>query len=145
VTTALGQVSASPLVQADAGPLIESDATVNLPNALTFASLALGAWWVADGPDWAAVLSVALDEADGRVARATGQESRFGSTYDWAADVALTALSLRKVGAPWPAIPIVATGQVILRERGYRPPVLSARGVTMLYGVVKSQGYLDKR
>lgn len=133
-----------PLLQASGvGAMqLQSDAAVNLPNALTLASLALGVWWVADGPDWAAVASVILDELDGRIARATGQTSEFGSTYDWATDVLLTALSLQKVGAPWQAIPVVATGQVVLREEGYRPPFLSARGVVMLYGVAKNQGYI---
>ncbi len=121
---------------------IRGDARPNLPNAITFVSLALGAGWAYDGPDWAAVVSVALDEIDGRVARATGQASNFGSSYDWAADLALTALALRKVDAPWPLIPAVATAQVLLREEGLRPPVLSARGLVMLYGVARNQGWL---
>ena len=122
---------------------LSSDAATNVPNAITLASLVLGVWWIYDGPDWAAVTSVVLDEADGRVARATGQTSNFGSSYDWGVDVVLTALALHKVGAPWPLIPAVTTGQVVLREEGFRPAVLSARGLVMLYGVARNQGWLD--
>lgn len=121
---------------------LQSDAAVNLPNALTLASLALGVWWINDGPDWAAIASIVLDELDGRVARATGQTSNFGSTYDWGADVVLTALSLYKVGAPWPVIPVVTTGQVVLREEGIRPTIGSARAAVMLYGVAQNQGWI---
>lgn len=121
---------------------LSSDAAVNLPNALTLGSLVLGAWWATqpEAPDWAALASIILDEADGRVARATGQTSEFGSVFDWGSDIVLTALSLQKVGAPWYAIPAVATGQVLLRSEGYRPPVGSARAAVMLYGVGQKRG-----
>jgi len=115
---------------------------LNLPNALTLGGLALGVWWIYDGPDWAAVASVALDEIDGRVARATGEETEFGSELDWGADLALTGLALDKVGAPWPVIPVVTTGQVVLRNARTRPPFLSARALVMLYGVAVNQGWL---
>lgn len=118
------------------------DPAVNLANALTLGGLALGVWWVYDGPDWAAVASVALDEIDGRVARMTGEESDFGSELDWGTDLALTGLALDKVGAPWPAIPVVTTGQVVLRNARVRPPFLSARALVMLYGVAVNQGWL---
>ena len=122
------------------GLLASTDAAVNLPNALTLASLGLGAWWAAGGPDWAAIGSIVLDEADGRVARATGQTTKFGSTFDWATDMVLTGLALRRVQAPWQVIPVVTTGQVVLREAGYSPPILSARALVMIYGVLTGEG-----
>ena len=122
------------------GALATTDAAPNLPNAITLASLALGVWWaVAGGPSWAAVASVVLDEVDGRAARALGQTTEFGSVFDWGSDVALTALALQRVGAPWQAIPVVTTGQVYLRSVGYRPPILSARALVMLYGVAREE------
>jgi len=118
---------------------VNSDAVLNVPNLLTFASLGLGVWWtVGGGPPWSAVASVLLDELDGRVARATGETTRFGATFDWAGDLVLTGLVLNKLGAA-EAIPIVTTGQVVFREAGYRPPVLSIRGALMLYGVATDQ------
>ena len=102
---------------------------------MTLASLALGAWWVSGGPPAAALASVALDELDGRVARYTGESTDFGSLFDWGTDLVLTAMALQRVGAPWQAIPVVTTAQVALRSAGARPPLLSARGVVMLYGV----------
>lgn len=110
------------------------DARINLPNALTAGSLASGVWWAFGGPWYAAIASCLLDELDGRLARATGQTSRFGGLYDWGGDVALTALSLGRLGAPW-AIPVVTTAQVALRHRGYRPKVGSARAALMAGGV----------
>lgn len=111
------------------------DARLNLPNSLTLCSLGLGVWWAFGGPWWAAVASVVLDEADGRVARARGECTEFGGMYDWGTDMALTALSLGRLGVPW-AIPVVTTAQVILRNRGYRPEIGSARAVLMLTGAV---------
>jgi len=112
------------------------DATLNTPNAVTMAGFALGVWWVVGGPDWAAVASIIADEADGAIARDTGQTSEFGAELDFNADVVLTALTLRKLGVPWGAIPLVTAGQVALRNGGYKPPVLSLRAVLMLYAII---------
>lgn len=111
-----------------------------LPNAITLAGYGLGLWWTAGGPPWAAVTSVLLDEVDGVVARERGETSDFGSTFDWAADIILTALSLRRVKAPGWMIPLATVGQVYLREKEVRPPLGSLRAGIMLYGVV-SDGY----
>ena len=117
------------------GPVVQPDARANLPNAITLCSLVLGVWWAFGGPWWAALGSVVLDEVDGRVARMTKQTSHFGSQFDWGTDLALTALSLGRLGVPW-AIPLVTTGQVILRNHGYRPNVGSARAFLMVGGAI---------
>lgn len=135
-------MSRPPTASLSGGPVM--DAAPNLPNAMTLASLGLGAWWAAGGPDWAALVSVALDELDGRVARATGQTSEFGSLYDWGSDLVLTALAMNRVGAPWQAVPVVTTAQILMRQNGTRPSFGSARAAVMVYGVARNKGYIGR-
>lgn len=116
---------------------------VNVPNAVTLAGYGLGLWWIGGGPAWAALASIVLDEVDGVVARERGETTQFGSTFDWASDVILTALTLRKLKAPGWTIPAATVGQVALREKGFRPPLGSLRAGLMLYGVV-TDGHLSK-
>ena len=103
------------------------------PSLLTISGYGLGVWWAAgDGPSWSALASIALDEADGSLARATHQTSDFGARLDWTADVVLTALVLRRIGAPLWVIPTTTVAQVAYRNQGLRPPFLSLRAVLML-------------
>jgi len=114
----------------------------NVPNALTLAGGALGFWWIAGGPDWAAVASVVLDELDGIAARRLDEETELGSRLDWATDVALTPFVFDKLGIPWQAIPAASAAQVALRCAGQKPPLLSFRALGMLYSIAKRRGYL---
>lgn len=114
---------------------------VNLANAVTLTGFALGAWYaLAGGPGWAAIASIVADEVDGMVARALGQETDFGSNFDWATDLLLTAAMLRKIGAPWQAMPAVASAQVAARTMGIAPPIGSVRAALMVYDLVNSGG-----
>jgi hypothetical protein len=130
-TDKLGQEGTEP-----SGPL-------NSANAITIAGYALGLWWIAGGPAWAAVASVLADEADGMVARERGETSRFGSELDWGSDIILTALTLRKLQAPMWSLPAATLGQCWLRSQDWRHPLGSMRAGLMLYGVVK-EGYRRK-
>src|SRR3990172_3443100 len=107
-----------------------------LPNAITLTGYVLGLWWSAGGPAWSAVASALLDEVDGAVARARNETSEFGSTFDWATDIILTALALQRVKAPFWALPVATVGQVYLRNAGYRPPLGSVRAAVMLWGLL---------
>jgi phosphatidylglycerophosphate synthase len=49
-----------------------------LANGISLSGYALGIWWLAGGPSWAAVASILADELDGRVARAMNQASCMG-------------------------------------------------------------------
>lgn len=115
-------------------------AACTLPNALTLIGYGLGLWWVAGGPAWSAVVSVVLDELDGRLARALGSCSSLGSKLDWTTDIVLTAMTLGKLGAR-PALIVGTTGvQTFLRDHEHRPRVGSARALLMLYGVMRRKG-----
>lgn len=111
-------------------------------DAVTLAGYAFGLWWARGGPAWAALLSCVADEADGRLCRASGTCSAFGSALDWGADVALLPLALDRVAreAELPAVayvaPVVLGFQAAARARGERPAVGSARAVVMLAGVL---------
>lgn len=110
-------------------------AVMTLPNAVTAAGYGLALWHLGGGPGWAALASIAADEADGRIARATGQTSIVGSNLDWSTDVALAAAYARKLKVPDPAIVGMAVVQASLRAEDWRPPVLSARALLMLADV----------
>ena len=123
-----------------AAPGDQTAVPINLPNAVTLGGYALGLWWVAGGPAWAAIVSIVADEVDGAIARKTGESTEFGSKFDWASDVILTALTLRKLDAPFWTIPAATIGQVALRDKNISPPLGSLRAGLMLYGVIK-EGY----
>lgn len=117
--------------------------TPTQPDVITLAGFALGLWWCAGGPAWAALLSILADELDGRYARMTGQTSDRGAVLDYTADMMLTPLALARlginlgVGAGFglvAAIPVLFI-QSTLKAEGYRPEVGSARAVVMLAGV----------
>ncbi|KKN38330.1 hypothetical protein LCGC14_0754750 [marine sediment metagenome] len=116
----------------------EAKAIINIPNAITAAGYALGLWWLIGGPAWAALVSILADELDGRIARAMGTTSEFGSKFDWTTDVVLTAATLQKMRAPVWAILLTTIGQVALRDRGFRPTFGSARAALMLLQVVRT-------
>lgn len=110
-----------------------------LPNALTILGYGMGVAWAVGGPAWAGLASIGLDELDGRLARRLGQTTEIGSLLDWTGDVVLTAMTLRRMNAPLWLYPAVTTLQVALREKGWRPPVGSARALLMLYAMWQDQ------
>lgn len=110
-----------------------------LADVVTVTGYGLGLWWASGGPAVAGLVSIALDEVDGRIARGTGTCSARGSALDWAGDVALTPLVLARLGrsvghegAALAVAPVVLYAQAHARGKGWRPPVLSARAVLML-------------
>jgi phosphatidylglycerophosphate synthase len=113
-----------------------SDARLNLPNAVTLGGYAATIGWLGGGPGWLAVAGLVADEADGRIARATGQESRFGSLLDWAVDLSLTALVLWKLGWAWALVAVLPV-QVYFRDSGWRPAIGSARAAFTIAALVK--------
>jgi hypothetical protein len=100
----------------------------NLPNAITLAGYAASVGWLAGGPPWLAILGMVADEVDGRVARATGTASEFGSLLDWGVDLTLTGLAADRAGMLW-LLPFVTPIQVQMRNEGSRPPIGSARAL----------------
>lgn len=105
-----------------------------LPSAITFGGYALSLAWLTGGPAWMGIAGIAADELDGRVARATGQTSEYGSLLDWSVDLSMTALTLGRLGALW-ALPVVTAAQVYLRDAEWRPTFGSARAALMLYAI----------
>jgi hypothetical protein len=110
-----------------------------IPNALTLASFGLGLWWSVGGPTWAGLVSIGLDEVDGRWARLTGSTSEAGSALDWGTDVALVPMALRRLGAAFghPDAALLAAPPILYvqaqdRAAGTRPAVGSARAVIMV-------------
>lgn len=125
--------------QADAPPVYQSidkpdefsavsDASVNLPNAITLSGYAATIGWLLGGSPLLAIYGIAADEADGRVARATGQTSDYGGLLDWAVDITLTGLVLARLGWTWLLV-VVTPMQAYLRQRGFRPVIGSSRAV----------------
>lgn len=117
--------------------------TPTLADVVTLTGFGLGLWWAQGGPSWAGVASLLADEVDGRLARAMGTASAHGSLLDWGGDVALTPFALARLGretgherASFWAAPPVLLGQTMLRARGYRPSVGSARAVVTLAAIV---------
>lgn len=113
-----------------------SEAALTAPDVVTLAGYGLGVWWGLGGPAWAGLASVAADEVDGRLARATGAATEHGGALDWGADVALTPLALYRLGgalghprAALLAAPPVLYVQALLRTASWRPSVGSARAV----------------
>lgn len=108
-------------------------------DLLTTLGYGLGLWWGVGGPTYAGLASIALDELDGRWARATGTTTQHGSSLDWGSDMALTPLALarlsRELGAGnvgLVAAPPMLLAQSMMRGDGWRPPIGSARAVVML-------------
>jgi phosphatidylserine synthase len=87
---------------------------------------------VSGASPWTALASITADEADGRIARATGTESEFGSNLDFTIDMTMTGLVAMKLfKSPWPLL-LITPAQAYMRSRGYRPKLGSARAVMML-------------
>lgn len=127
-----------------------------LADALTLGGYGLGLYWSLGGPNWTGVVSLLLDEVDGRVARKMGQSSVRGGNLDWGADVALTPLALLRLGretghvtAALVAAPVVLYAQAELRAQGYRPPIGSARAAitlaAMAVNIQKTKKLLNAR
>jgi len=109
----------------------------NIPNAITLGGYASSLAWLAGASPWFAVASIAADEADGRVARATGQETAYGSHLDWGVDMALTGAIAVTLGGPSMLLaPLLMAVSVSMRERGERPPVGSSRAAMTIYALV---------
>lgn len=129
------------------GPLdLVREHTPTPADVITLLSFGLGAWWAIGGPTWAGVASIIGDELDGRLARAMEQSSERGSALDWGSDIALTSMTLMKLGhitghqhlALAAAVPTLYA-QATLRAKGWRPPFLSARAVLMLATMLVEQ------
>jgi phosphatidylglycerophosphate synthase len=131
-----GGASRSLVVGGEASPY----SLPSLPDVVTLTSMGLGIWWtIGGGPLWAGLLSILGDEIDGRLARAMDATSERGSNLDWGSDVALTSLSLVRLGREWDlekagivAAPLVFFAQAAMRTQGFRPAVGSARAVAMI-------------
>lgn len=135
--------AAAEVVQAPAGGPSPATEGPTLADAVTLTGYGLGLWWAQGGPSWAGVASLLADEVDGCLARAMGTASAHGSLLDWGGDVALTPFALGRLGretgheqAALLAAPPVLLGQTLLRARGYRPSVGSARAVVTLAAIV---------
>lgn len=128
---------APPSTDGGASSCETTDRVATVANGITLAGYGLGLWWIAGGPAWAALASIAADEADGIAARELGECSPLGAELDFGADLILAALSLRKVGAPWWALPGVSAVQIYLHQQGTRPPVGSLRAIVMLYALLQ--------
>lgn len=113
-----------------------SDASVNLPNAITISGYAATIAWLGGAHPAFAIYGIVADEADGRVARATGETSDYGGLLDWAVDITLTGLVLARLGWTWALLGITPM-QAYLRQRGYRPTVGSTRAVLTLYAIIR--------
>jgi len=129
--------SQAPLAKVGAG--VAPSLVPGAADLVSLVSFATGLWWAVGGPTWAGIVSIAADELDGRIARATNTTSERGSALDWGIDVALTPLSLLRLGesAGHPNVALLAAvptlyAQAHLRAEGWRPPFLSARALIML-------------
>lgn len=117
-----------------------SEDAVTLPDLVTLTGYGLGLWWAAGGPTWAGLVSIAADEVDGRLARATNTTTAHGSALDWGADVALVPPTFARLGsalgvgrtAGLVASPVALYAQSRLRAEGERPSVGSVRAFAML-------------
>jgi phosphatidylglycerophosphate synthase len=134
-----------PVVQVADGPpsavppsALEPVVRVTGPTLLTLAGYASSLAWIAGAHPVFGLLGLVLDEADGRLARATGQVSRFGGELDYAADLTLTGLSMVKAfGAPGLlALPVVTAVQAAMRAQGERPHLGSARAALFVAALV---------
>ncbi|MFQ5696823.1 MAG: CDP-diacylglycerol--serine O-phosphatidyltransferase [Myxococcota bacterium] len=91
-----------------------------LPNLITTAALLLGFWSIisaAQGRFQQAALGIVLagiaDLLDGRVARATGTQSRFGAEYDSLSDVVAFGLAPALLFYHWALLPLGSRGWAI--------------------------------
>ncbi len=132
-------------------PVPNSGIIPSLPDAITVTSYALGLWFCMGGPPWAAIASIIGDELDGRLARATDNTSDRGMYLDWASDIILTPLSLKRLGKETEtpeviaASPIIMYAQAHMKAKGERPPVGSARAVIMLAALAAMHAKSNKR
>lgn len=98
-----------------------------LPSLLTLAGHLATIAWLAGGPWWLALLGLALDVADGAVARRLGTCTEAGGLYDWLVDTTTAAILAARI-SPWLLI-VIVPAQVVLRQRGLR---LCGRAVLQL-------------
>jgi hypothetical protein len=108
----------------------DGDATT-WPNVVSIAGYFAAIAYLEGASPWWAIASIAADEIDGRLARATQQTSELGSQLDWGIDVTLTGLFADRLGVLW-LLPAVTGAQAYLRSRGTRPTMLSGRALMML-------------
>lgn len=135
---------ARPVVATATGQLVDRLKTADAirryaPNTLTLVGYAFGLWWSVGGPTWAGLASIALDEIDGRLARALNATSDLGSQLDYGVDVALTPMALLRLGrstglgaVPLLAAPPIVLHQARMRAEGDRPTIGSYRAGIML-------------
>lgn len=125
------------------GTALGFDEEATLADVVTLVGYGLGLWWCVGGPTWAGLGSIACDEIDGRLARAMGTASKHGAELDWGADVILTPLALRRLGAALKhpnlalvAAPPILYAQANLRAEGRRPTFGSARAAIMVGAMI---------
>jgi hypothetical protein len=104
------------------------------PTLLTLLGYACSLAWLAGAPMVYGIIGVLADELDGRLARASGTDTRYGGELDYAVDVTLTGLSAVKLlGTPGLfVLPVITAVQAGLRTKGERPEFGSMRAALML-------------
>jgi phosphatidylglycerophosphate synthase len=89
------------------------------PCVVTLAGLVAGIVGVWNGSPALLLLSIALDVADGALARRIGGVSTFGARLDFLSDVALAHAVLVRAELPW-AMPILLVGQALADAHAVR-------------------------
>lgn len=87
-----------------------------VPCTVTFLGHLLGLYWLASGRPLFAILSLACDFFDGRIARVFSAVSPFGSEFDWLVDVTLAALIVGRFFPCWVFVVLVPV-QALSRTR----------------------------
>lgn len=108
------------------------------PNVVSILGYFAAIAYLQGASPWFAVASIAADELDGRLARATGQTSNLGADLDWGIDVTLTGLFADRLGILW-LLPPITGAQAYLRSQGHKPTILSGRALMMLVALWRSK------
>jgi hypothetical protein len=121
-----------------AGPAPPAPDAATWPNVVSVLGYLAAIAYLTGSSAWFAVASIAADELDGRLARATGQTSKLGGDLDWGIDVTLTGLFADRLGILW-VLPAITGAQAYLRSEGHKPTILSGRAVLMLLALYRTR------
>lgn len=129
-----------------AEPLARPDLerVTNLPNALTAVGYGAAIVWAIGGPTlWPfALASILADHYDGKLARALGESSEFGASFDRTVDVTLTGLAAYKLGpVGMMALPAITVIQASTENDSFADSLTSWRSVLM--GIVVAKQVLE--
>lgn len=114
------------------------DDQVTVANALSMGSLVSGLLYLRGGSQAWGLLSIALDEVDGQIARARGTAGPYGAALDWGVDLVLLGAFAERLGATAILPPAVAfSAQAAVARSEGTPSVLSLRALLMLYGMAR--------